>query len=95
MSESSGTITTCTPVAYESVKSTFFCLSGVTVRPAIAMSALPPCTDVSTDEKSISSTTSSRPSFAAIFSAISTSIPSNPPLSSVISYGGKAAFVAI
>jgi len=59
--------------------------SSVTVMPAMAMSLWPVCTAVRAASKPMSSTTSSRPSFSAMAAATSTSMPSKPPASVVIS----------
>ena len=67
--------------------------SSFTVTPAITISALPCCTARRAESKSTSSITSSRPSFSAIRAAISGSMPMTAPVSSVVSYGGKAALV--
>ena len=57
------------------------------------MSLLPCWAASSAASKSMSSICSSRPSLSAMAPAISTSMPSNAPVSVVISYGGKAALV--
>ena len=61
----------------------------------MTISALPCCTLSNAASKSISSICSSRPSFSAMALAVSMSMPSNSPASVVISYGGKAALVAM
>ena len=91
--ESSFTIISCFDVVYVSEKSTLCFLSSVAEIPAIPTSALPDVTSRITESKAISSTSTSSPSFLAISSAISISIPTilSP---SWYSYGGNSAFVA-
>ena len=67
--------------------------ASVTETPAMTMSLWPFWAEIRAASKLMSSTTSSRPSMAAMAEAISTSMPSKPPSSVVISYGGKEALV--